>query len=68
MKKTYPEHHKLIKKQFKLVVTFLTAYNGIFIATNKKNEFYFKDPLLMMFLMLIPFPRECNKLKVYMMK
>ena len=28
-------------KQFKIAVTFLTAYNGIFNVTNKKNKFYF---------------------------
>ena len=27
-------------KQFKLAVTFLTGYNGIFNVTDKKNKFY----------------------------
>ena len=29
-------------KQFKIVITFLTGYNGIFIVTNLNNKFYFK--------------------------
>ena len=29
------------KKQFKIAVTFLTAYNGIFSVTNENNQFYF---------------------------
>ena len=29
-------------KQFKIAVTFLTAYNGIFNVTNSNNKFYFK--------------------------
>ena len=29
------------KKQFKIAVTFLTAYNGIFNVTNENNKFYF---------------------------
>ena len=29
------------KKQFRIAVTFLTAYNRIFKVTNKKNNFYF---------------------------
>ena len=28
-------------KQFKIAVTFLTPYNGLFNATNKNNKFYF---------------------------
>ena len=28
-------------KQFKIAVTFLTAYNGIFNVTNENNKFYF---------------------------
>ena len=28
-------------KQFKIAVTFLTGYNGIFNVTNKNNKFYF---------------------------
>ena len=30
------------KKQFKIAVTFLTGYNGIFNLTNSNNKFYFK--------------------------
>ena len=29
-------------KQFKIVITFLTGYNGIFNVTNLNNKFYFK--------------------------
>ena len=29
-------------KQFKIAVTFLTGYNGIFNVTNENNKFYFK--------------------------
>ena len=32
-------------KQFKLAVTFLTAYNGIFNVTNENNTFYFKKTI-----------------------
>ena len=30
-----------INKRFKLAVTFLTGYNGLFNATNSSNRFYF---------------------------
>ena len=33
-------------KQFKIAVTFLSAYNGIFNVTNRNNEFYFKKNLI----------------------
>ena len=33
-------------KQFKIAVTFLSAYNGIFNVTNKNNKFYFKKTLI----------------------
>ena len=32
-------------KQFKIAVTFLSAYNGIFNVTNRNNKFYFKKAL-----------------------
>ena len=32
-------------KQFKIAVTFLTGYNGIFNITNKNNKFYFKKAI-----------------------
>ena len=32
-------------KQFKIAVTFLTGYNGIFNVTNSKNKFYFKKTI-----------------------
>ena len=33
-------------KQFKIAITFLSAYNGIFNITNKNNKFYFKKNLI----------------------
>ena len=32
-------------KQFKVAVTFLTGYNGIFNVTNENNKFYFKKTI-----------------------
>ena len=34
------------KKQFKIAVTFLSAYNGTFNVTNKSKNFYFKKTLI----------------------
>ena len=39
-----PLHTK--KKQFKIAVTILTGYNGIFNVTNKNNNFYFTVPFI----------------------
>ena len=43
-KSTHEEHLsqplKANIKQFKIAVTFLTGYNGIFNVTNKKNKFF----------------------------
>ena len=33
-------------KQFKIAVTFLFAYNGIFNVTSRKNKFYFEKALI----------------------
>ena len=33
-------------KQFKIAVTFLTGYNGIFNITNKNNKFYFSKSII----------------------
>ena len=33
-------------KQFKIAITFLTGYNGIFNVTNVNNKFYFKKTIL----------------------
>ena len=46
MNKTTHEEHlsqplQRDNKQFKVAVTFLTAYNGIFNITDKNNKFYF---------------------------
>ena len=44
-KSTHEEHLSQAlqtnNKQFKIAVTFLTAYNGIFNVTNSNNKFYF---------------------------
>ena len=34
-----------ITKQFKVPISFLTAYNGIFNVTNENNKFYFKKTI-----------------------
>ena len=45
-KSTHEEHLsqplQTNNKQFKIAVTFLTAYNGIFNVTNRNDKFYFK--------------------------
>ena len=44
-KSTHEEHLfqplQTNNKQFKIAITFLSAYNGIFNVTNEKNKFYF---------------------------
>ena len=49
-KSTHEEHLsqplQTNNKQFKIAITFLSAYNGIFNVTNRKNKFYFKKNLL----------------------
>ena len=46
-KSIHEEHHfqplQTNNKQFKIAVTFLTGYNGMFNITNKNNKFYFTD-------------------------
>ena len=48
-KSTHEEHlfHSLQtnNKQFKIAITFLTGYNGIFNITNSNNKFYFKKTI-----------------------
>ena len=48
-KSTHEEHLSQLlqtnSKQYKIAVTFLTAYNGIFNVTNSNNNFYFKKYL-----------------------
>ena len=41
MKSIYFNHYKTNNKQFKIAITFLTGYNGIFKVTNSNNKFYF---------------------------
>ena len=48
-KSTHEEHLSELfqtnNKQFKLGVSFLTAYNGIFNVINSNNKFYFKKTI-----------------------
>ena len=48
-KSTHEEHLsqpiQTKNKQFKIALTFLTAYNGIFNVTNENNKFYFKKTI-----------------------
>ena len=48
-KSTHEEHPsqplKTNNKQFKIAVTFLTDYNGIFNVTNENSKFYFKKTI-----------------------
>ena len=48
-KSTHEEHLsqplQTNKKQFKIAVTFLSGYNGIFNVTNSNNKFYFKKTI-----------------------
>ena len=48
-KSTHEEHLfqplQTNNKQFKIAVTFLTGYNGIFNVTDKNNKFYFKKAI-----------------------
>ena len=41
-------------KQFKIAVTFLTAYNGIFNISNENNRFYFINPANKIVVITIP--------------
>ena len=41
-------------KQFKIAVTFLTGYNGIFNVTNKIDKFYFTNPANEIIMITIP--------------
>ena len=48
-KSTHEEHLsqplQANNKQFKIAVTFLTGYNGIFNVTNSNNKFYFNKTI-----------------------
>ena len=48
-KSTHEEHLfqpiQTNNKQFKIAVTFLTAYSGIFNVTKENNKFYFKKTI-----------------------
>ena len=49
-KSTHEEHLyqplQTKNKQFKIAVTFLSAYNGIFNVTNRNKKFHFKKNLI----------------------
>ena len=49
-KSTHEEHLfqplQTNNNQFKIAITFLSAYNGIFNVTNRNNKFYFKKNLI----------------------
>ena len=49
-KSTHEEHLsqplQTNNKQFKIAVTFLSAYNGIFNVTNRNSKIYFKKSLI----------------------
>ena len=49
-KSTHEEHLsqplQTNNKQFKIAITFLSGYNGIFNVTNRNNKFYFKKNLI----------------------
>ena len=48
-KSTHEEHLsqplQTNNKQFKIAITFLTAYNGIFNVTNENNKLFFKKTI-----------------------
>ena len=45
MKSIYLNHYRQRIKKFKIAVTFLTGYNGIFNVRNDNNKFCFKKSL-----------------------
>ena len=63
-KSTHEEHLsqplQTDNKQFKIVVTFLTGYNGILNVTDKNNKFFFLKKLLQTKLVLFKslYPKE----------
>ena len=57
-KSTHEEHRSqplhTNKKQYKIAITFLTGYNGIFNITSKNNKFYFINPANEIVMITIP--------------
>ena len=57
-KSTHEEHLsqplQTINKKFKIAVTYLTGYNGIFNITSKNYKFYFKNPAKEIVMIMIP--------------
>ena len=51
-------------KQFKIAVTFLSDYNGIFHVINLNNKFYFKKASMMEGFLRLVYLKELMKLKV----
>ena len=67
-KSTHEEHLyqalQIKKKKFKIAVTFLTGYNGIFNVTNSKKSFISKKQLLTkMILFKLVYHREFMELE-----
>ena len=60
-KSTHEEHLsqplQTNNKQFKIAITFLTAYNGIFNVTEKNNKFYFTKSITDNGYIMITFPQ-----------
>ena len=49
-------------KQFKIAITFLTGYNGIFNVTHKNNIFYFQTPMNLEHIIIPPGAYELESL------
>ena len=67
-KSTHQEHLfqtlQTNNKQFKIAVTFLSAYNGIFNVTKSNNKFYFKKTLIDEDFIQIRIPKELTNSKI----
>ena len=50
-------------KQYRIAVTFLTGYNGIFNVTDKNNHFGFKNQLPVLILVLFPLVKVLTKFR-----
>ena len=64
-KSTHEEHLfqplQTNNKQFKIAITFLSAYNGIFNVTNRNNKFFLRKHLSMWILFKLEYPKELTK-------
>ena len=50
----YSSTNQIIER-FKVAVTFLTGYNGIFNITDKNNKFYYLTPTNMLKEIILPY-------------